>query len=149
MDVKVEKMTISDLKNIKDILQTEFDDFWNYKILEEELNSSNSYYLVAKAENELENEIVGFAGIKVVLDEADVMNIVVKKSKRNNKIGSLLLEHLISLAKNLNCKSLSLEVNEDNLPAINLYKKFGFEQIGIRKNYYEDKNGIVMVKYLT
>ena len=149
MDVKVEKMTISDLKNIKDILQTEFDDFWNYKILEEELNSSNSYYLVAKAENELENEIVGFAGIKVVLDEADVMNIVVKKSKRNNKIGSLLLEHLISLAKNLNCKSLSLEVNEDNLPAINLYKKFGFEQIGFRKNYYEDKNGIVMVKYLT
>lgn len=147
MDVKVEKMTISDLKNIKDILQTEFDDFWNYKILEEELNSSNSYYLVAKAENELENEIVGFAGIKVVLDEADVMNIVVKKSKRNNKIGSLLLEHLISLAKNLNCKSLSLEVNEDNLPAINLYKKFGFEQIGFRKNYYENKNGIVMIKY--
>ena len=77
------------------------------------------------------------------------MNIVVKKSKRNNKIGSLLLEHLISLAKKLNCKSLSLEVNEDNLPAINLYKKFGFEQIGFRKNYYEDKNGIVMVKYLT
>lgn len=147
MDIKVEKMTISDLKNIKDILQTEFDDFWNYNILEEELNLSNSYYLVAKSENELENEIVGFAGIKVVLDEADVMNIVVKKSKRNNKIGSLLLEHLISLAKNLNCKSLSLEVNEDNLPAINLYKKFGFEQIGFRKNYYEDKNGIVMIKY--
>lgn len=147
MDIKVEKMTISDLKNIKNILQTEFDDFWNYNILEEELNSSNSYYLVAKSENELENEIVGFAGIKVVLDEADVMNIVVKNSKRNNKIGSLLLEHLTSLSKKLNCKSLSLEVNEDNLPAINLYKKFGFEQIGFRKNYYEDKNGIVMIKY--
>ena len=143
MDIKIEKMTISDLKNIKDILQTEFDDFWNYKILEEELNSANSYYLVAKAEN----EIVGFAGIKVVLDEADIMNIVVKNSKRNNKIGSLLLEHLTSLSKKLNCKSLSLEVNEDNLPAINLYKKFGFEQIGFRKNYYEDKNGIVMIKY--
>ena len=49
MDIKIEKMTISDLKNIKDILQTEFDDFWNYKILEEELNSANSYYLVAKS----------------------------------------------------------------------------------------------------
>lgn len=147
MDIKIEKMTISDLKNIKDILQTEFDDFWNYKILEEELNSSNSHYIVAKAENELGTEIVGFAGIKVILDEADVMNIVVKNSKRNNKIGSLLLEHLTSLSKKLNCKSLSLEVNEDNLPAINLYKKFGFEQIGFRKNYYEDKNGIVMIKY--
>ena len=142
MNIKLEKMTVLDLKNIKDILQSEFDDFWNYKILEDELNSSNSYYIVAKSEN----EIVGFAGIKVVLDEADIMNIVVKKSKRNNKIGSLLLEHLISLAKNLNCKSLSLEVNEDNLPAISLYKKFGFEQVGFRKNYYDDKNGIVMVK---
>ena len=148
MDIKIEKMTISDLTSIKDILQTDFDDFWTYKILEDELNSPNSYYLVVKSQDKLHTDIVGFAGIKVILDEADIMNIVVKKSERNNHIGSFLLENLINLSKELNCKSLSLEVNEENIPAISLYKKFGFEQVGFRKNYYKNKNGIVMIKHL-
>ena len=76
------------------------------------------------------------------------MNIVVKKNYRNNGVGTLLLENLISLCNELNLQSLSLEVNEENLPAINLYKKFGFKDIGTRKNYYKDKNGIIMKKVL-
>ena len=141
MDIKVEKMTISDLKNIKNILQTEFDDFWNYNILKEELECLNSKYIIAKTND---GEIIGFAGIKVLIDTADIMNIVVKKSWRNQGVGNLLLNILISLCKDLNLLSLSLEVNEDNLPAIHLYEKFGFKNIGVRKNYYQDKNGIVM-----
>ena len=67
------------------------------------------------------------------------MNIVAKKSFRNNRVGTLLLEGLLSLCKTLNLSSISLEVNEENVYAIHLYKKFSFETVGIRKNYYQNK----------
>ena len=140
--IEVYKMSLNDLESIKEILISDFDDFWDYSILKDELSSTNSYYLVAKSDN----EILGFAGIKSVLDEADIMNIVVKKSKRNSGIGSLLLKNIIELCKTLNISTLFLEVNEKNIPAILLYKKFGFKEIGFRKNYYKENNAIVMKK---
>ena len=140
--IEVYKMSLTDLESIKEILVSDFDDFWNYSILKDELSNANSYYLVAK----LDNEILGFAGIKYVLNDADIMNIVVKKSKRKSGIGSLLLKNIIELCKKLNVSTLFLEVNEKNLPAISLYKKFGFKEIGFRKNYYKENNAIVMKK---
>ena len=140
-EVQITEMSLSDLENIKDILISDFDDFWNYNILKEELESSNSKYIIAKTND---GEIIGFAGIKIILDNADIMNIVVKKSWRKQGVGNLLLNNLISLCKELNLVSLSLEVNEDNLPAIHLYEKFGFKQVGVRKNYYCGKDGIMM-----
>ncbi len=140
--IEVYKMSLNDLESIKEILVSDFDDFWDYSILKDELSSTNSYYLVAKSDN----EILGFAGIKYVLNDADIMNIVVKKSKRKSGIGSLLLKNIIELCKKLNVSTLFLEVNEKNLPAISLYKKFGFEEVGFRKNYYKENNAIVMKK---
>ena len=140
--IEVYKMSLNDLESIKEILVSDFDDFWDYSILKDELSSTNSYYLVAKSDN----EILGFAGIKYVLNEADIMNIVVKKSKRKLGIGSLLLKNIIELCKTLNISTLFLEVNEKNIPAILLYKKFGFEEVGFRKNYYKENNAIVMKK---
>ena len=144
MNIEIEKMNLSDLKTIKDILITDFDDFWNYNILKEELQNENSSYIVAK----LGCEVVGFAGMKIVIDEADIMNIVTKKCYRNQGIGSLLLENLITMSHKLNLNSINLEVNEANAEAIHLYKKFEFQEIGIRKNYYNDKNAIIMQKKL-
>lgn len=144
MNIKITPMTLTDVNTIKNNLISDFDNFWTYQILKEELESENSSYLIAR----MNDEFIGFAGIKVVLDEADIMNIVIKKNYRNQGIGTLLLENLISLAKKLNLKSLSLEVSEKNLPAIHLYQKFGFESLGVRKNYYQDKNGIIMTKKL-
>ena len=140
-EIKIEEMSLSDLESIKDILISDFDDFWNYNILKEELESPNSKYIIAKTND---GEIIGFAGIKIILDSADIMNIVVKKSWRNQGVGNLLLSNLISICKISNLSSLSLEVNEDNLPAIHLYEKFGFKQVGVRKNYYQDKDGMIM-----
>ena len=97
MDIKIEKMTLTDLEAIQPILVHEFDDFWTYSILKEELQSNNSNYLIAK----LDKKIVGFAGIKIVLNEADIMNIVTKKSFRNQGLVTLLLQHLLSLCKEL------------------------------------------------
>ena len=144
-EIQIIEMSLFDLENIKDILISDFDDFWNYNILKEELESSNSKYIIAKTND---GEITGFAGIKIILDNADIMNIVVKKSWRNQGVGNLLLSNLISICKISNLSSLSLEVNEDNLLAIHLYEKFGFRQIGVRKNYYHGKNGIILSMFL-
>ena len=142
MDIKINTMKINDLENIKDILVTDFDDFWTYNILKDELASDNSKYIVAT----LNSEIVGFAGIKVAGDQADVMNIVTNKAYRKQGIGTLLLNSLISICKDLNLTSIFLEVNQNNYPAIILYESIGFKKIGIRKNYYKDNDGFVYLK---
>lgn len=133
--IEISKMSLEDFEGIKNILTSDFDNFWNEKILEDELKNENSYYIVAK----MNEEVIGFAGIKSVIDEADIMNIVTKKDSRGYGIGSILFKHLIDYAKNNGIKKLSLEVNENNLVAIHLYKKFGFEQIAKREKYY---NGV-------
>ena len=144
MDFTFKKMDIQDLEEIKDVLLSDFDDFWSYEVLSEELLSDSSLYIVAKKQN----EIIGFAGIKIIIDEADIMNIVVKKSYRNNGIGSLLLENLILISNKKNLNFINLEVDCKNTIAINLYKKFGFEEISLRKNYYKNNDAIIMKKKL-
>ena len=144
MDFTFKKMDIQDLEEIKDVLLSDFDDFWSYEVLIEELLSDSSLYIVAKKQN----EIIGFAGIKIIIDEADIMNIVVKKSYRNNGIGSLLLENLILISNKKNFNFIDLEVDCKNTIAINLYKKFGFEEISLRKNYYKNNDAMIMKKKL-
>jgi len=144
-NVEISNMQLSDLDLIANNLETNFDDFWNYNVFKQELINSNSKYLVAK----INNDVIGFAGIIPILDEADISNIVVHKNFRNKKIGTLLLEKLLDLAISLNLKNLNLEVRESNLVAITLYKKFGFEECGIRKKYYNNaENAILMRKKL-
>ena len=74
------------------------------------------------------------------------MNIVVKKDFRNQGIGTLLLTNLLHFAKKSHLTSITLEVMDENYSAIHLYKKLGFETTGIRKNYYQNKDGIIMIK---
>ena len=143
-NIKIEVMTLDDLESIKDILASDFDKFWNYNVFKSELQNENSKYLVAK----LNTEIIGFAGIKIILDEADVMNIVIKKIYRNQGVGTLLLNEIILLCKKLNLNSISLEVNEINSSAIHLYENFGFKKVGDRKKYYNGSNAILMKKKL-
>ena len=73
------------------------------------------------------------------------MNIVIKKEKRKQGIGSLLLEKLISISKELEAISITLEVNCNNLPAINLYKKFDFQEVGSRKKYYNNTDDALIM----
>lgn len=137
-------MTLEDYEKIKDILIEEFDDFWRPSILESELKSENSKYIVAK-EN---GNIVGFAGIWFSPIDAEITNIVTKKTERKRGIGTLLLGKLIEMAKEAEKDNISLEVNENNISAGMLYESAGFEVVGIRKNYYNGKdNAIIMTKY--
>lgn len=139
--IKILPMTEADIEEISPNFQTEFDEFWNINNLKNDFQNPNSTYFVAK----LDNEIVGFAGFLNICDEANIMNIVTKINKRHLGIGSKLLSQLITSAHEQNCKSITLEVNEHNAPAIHLYEKFNFKRIGLRKKYYNNKdNAIIM-----
>ncbi len=141
--IEISTMMLNDLEQIKKNLQTDFDDFWNFEIFKEELVNNNSMYLVLR----YENEIVSFGGIKFILDEADIMNIVTKKDKRNQGFAKFLLNKLITIAEKQNCKTITLEVDENNLPAIKLYKDFEFKEVGKRKNYYKNGNTAILMTY--
>ena len=76
------------------------------------------------------------------------MNIAVKKEFRRQHVGTELLEFLVAEAKKENKNCITLEVREDNVPAIELYKKLEFDEIGRRKKYYEKLyDAIIMTKF--
>lgn len=144
MEIKIEKMTINHLEQIKDILEEQFDNFWTESVLKKELENPASTYIVAIDE---QNNVVGYAGIWQPIDEAHITNIVTKKDKRKNKIGTRMLEELIKISKNRKLKNITLEVNVNNIPAINLYKKYKFEEVGIRKKYYNNTEDAIIMTY--
>jgi len=146
-NIQIFNMTIQDLESISYILESHFDDFWNATTLKNELLNPNSKYIVAK----LHNEIIGFAGIWSSVDDVHITNIVVNKNFRRQNIGSLMLSKLIELAKlKPNISSITLEVNSNNISAIKLYEKFGFNVVGLRKNYYNNiDDAIIYTKCLT
>lgn len=145
MKIKIEKMTKEHLEQIKDILQEQFDEFWNSNVLNNELNNPLSEYIVAICEE----EVVGYAGLWQSIDEGHITNIVTKKDKRGNNIGAQMLEQIIILAKKKNLKNVTLEVNEHNEIAIKLYKKYNFIEVGKRKKYYNNiDDAIIMTLHL-
>lgn len=136
--ISIETMQTSDLDHL-DI--SKFDDFWNIDILKDELKSQNSEFVCAK----IENKVVGFAGIKIVLDTADIMNIAVKEDYRRQGIATLLLNNILDICNEKNIKTINLEVNEENFSAIQLYQKFGFKENGRRKKYYDNKFDAILM----
>lgn len=138
-NIIIENMKISDLENLE---ISDFDDFWNMDILKDELTSETSQFICAK----FENKVVGFAGIKIILDEADIMNIAIKEDYRRQGIATLLLNHILDFCKEKGIKTIHLEVNEKNFSAISLYQKFGFEECGRRKQYYDNKYDAILMK---
>lgn len=140
-NIKISKMTINDLIIIKNNLLTDFDNFWTFDVLKNELESKNSLYFIAR----LNDEIVGFTGIKIILDECELMNIVTKKAYRKNGVGNLLLNVIINKAKELKLTKINLEVSNTNVTAINLYKKAGFKEVGLRNKYYNNENSAILM----
>ncbi len=139
--IEVHTMQLSDLEEIQDCLQTDFDDFWTFEIFKGELVNTTSSYLVLR----YEGEIVCFGGIKIILDEANIMDIVTKKKKRNQGFARILLNELITIAKEENCSTMTLEVREHNLPAIHLYEQFDFQEVGRRKHYYRNGDTAILM----
>lgn len=115
---------------------------WSENSFLNEVSNPLSHYVIARSDN----KIVGYAGFWEVVDEGQITNIAVLKEYRRQKIAEKMLEELLKKAYSKKLVSLSLEVRESNVAAINLYQKFNFKTVGVRKNYYKNptENAVLM-----
>jgi len=88
-----------------------------------------------------ENDIIGYYIALFALDECELLNITVTSEQQKNGFGELMLKDLFSECRKANIVNIFLEVRRSNLLAIRLYKKIGFNEVGIRNNYYQNKDG--------
>jgi len=92
------------------------------------------------------NNYIGFIQYSIIYDRAELDYIYVDDKFRSSGIGSKLMNYMIEDVKNNNCLNISLEVENSNINAINLYKKYNFKEVAVRKNYYQGKDGILMIR---
>ena len=130
----VRYMEIDDLDQVMPIENDCFSVPWTRKGFFTFLTRKDSMFLVA----EEKGEILGYCGILMVLDEADVTNVAVRKDRRKEGIGGFLMKSLILLAEEQGIVTFHLEVRESNLSARRLYERLGFYTDGLRKGYYTD-----------
>ena len=130
----IRKMQISDVDELYDIEKKSFANPWPKENLIKDLKTKPNlkHYIAEK-----DGKVVGFYIARQVLDQLELFSIAVDEGYKNLGIGTSLLSHLIEKSLANNIKEIWLEVSTINTPAINLYKSFGFEVMGIRKNYYQ------------
>ena len=88
-----------------------------------------------------EDDIIGYYVALFALDECELLNITIKSEQQKKGFGELMLKDLFSECRKANIINIFLEVRKSNLLAIHLYKKIGFNEVGIRNNYYQNKDG--------
>ncbi|MEG2484710.1 MAG: ribosomal protein S18-alanine N-acetyltransferase [Clostridia bacterium] len=145
MNVQIEQAEIKDLEDIFEIENASFATPMARESLVEDLSSvDNTYYILAK----LMGKTVGFAGIRLMYDHADVISIAVLDSYRGKHIGAALLEALNVKCIALDFEKIFLEVRVSNAVAISLYRQAGYVDISIRKEYYTDnlEDALIMMK---
>lgn len=118
-------------------------------------NNQKRYYCVvfeAGVESNSPGEILGHAILSTVADEASVINIAVSPKAQRQRIGYQLMENILQYAQDKGCVEVFLEVRESNRPAFTMYHQFGFNEVGVRHNYYPSKQGredaILLASYL-
>ena len=111
-----------------------FSDPWSEKSIASELENPLSLWLVAE-EN---GRVWGYVGSQTVLDESDMMTVAVDPGFRRQGIARTLIETLIAELSKMGSRCLRLEVRVSNENARALYARMGFQQLGLRKNYYHN-----------
>ena len=117
---------------------------WSETQLSDVLYSDDAVFIVAEDE---EGNVIGYAGLTTVLDEGYINNIAVEEAARKHGVASALLDVFVRFAA-INLSFLTLEVRKSNAPAIALYEKFGFQQLGIRKGFYSHprEDAVIMTR---
>lgn len=143
--MKLRKMTLEDISQVAEIEKQCFSLPWSRKEIEKTFLSDNVLFIVA----EIKGIIVAYVGIIIVLEEANIINIATHINYRRLGIAKGLLETLLSEARKIGVNDITLEVRQSNSSAIDLYKSFGFESAGIRRNFYNQppEDAIIMWKY--
>jgi len=135
--IVVDRMTMDDLPAVHVIERESFRTPWPAHAYRHELeNNRLAQYVVARCGD----EIVGFAGMWLLVDEAHVTTFATRRAWRRQGIGERLLLALLDLAAGRGAHEATLEVRPSNLAARRLYEKYGFKVVGVRPRYYSDNN---------
>lgn len=141
----IRKMTIEDVPKVHEIELATFPSPWTLDSFYYEMEQNQfSHYLVA----EVDGEIIGFCGLWLVIDAAQITNVAVLEKMRGRKIGQALMLEAMRIAKESGMEVMSLEVRVSNEVAQNLYRKLKFKDGGIRKGYYADNNEDALVMWV-
>jgi ribosomal-protein-alanine N-acetyltransferase len=137
MTIVVDRMKVEDLEAVHVIERESFSTPWPAHAYQHELeNNRLAHYIVARCGDQL----VGFAGMWLLVDEAHVTTFATRRAWRRQGIGERLLLALLDLAAARGAHEATLEVRPSNLPARRLYEKYGFKVVGVRTRYYTDNN---------
>ncbi|MBC3952838.1 MULTISPECIES: ribosomal protein S18-alanine N-acetyltransferase [Pseudomonas] len=128
-------MTEADLDAVLKIEYAAFTHPWTRGIF---LDGLKSYEIWLMFEG---SQQVGHGVVQVIIDEAHLLNITVKPESQGRGLGLRLLEHLMSRAYQLNARECFLELRDSNRAAYRLYERFGFNEIGRRRDYYPVAGG--------
>lgn len=142
--IRLEQMTSAHVAQIAQLEKLCFSDPWSENSVASELNNRLSLWLVAMDGD----TVAGYVGSQSVLDGADMMNIAVHPDYRRQSIGRTLVLALCDALREKGVQFLMLEVRQSNAPAIALYEQLGFEQVGLRPNYYRNpkENALILRK---
>lgn len=128
----VRSMKLDDIQAVADIEKQCFSQPWSEKSFEDSISREDTIFLVCE-----EEVITGYIGMYLSFDEASITNVAVSPAFRKKGCGEHLVAAAKKAAKEANAETIFLEVRVSNEPAISLYKKMGFESLGIRKKFYE------------
>ena len=144
LSLKISPMVHSHIDGVALIEKECFSTPWTKDGIESELSNENARFFVA----EYMGETAGYLGMHIVLDECYIANVAVREKFRRKGIADKLLSVGEEKAKEESCAFISLEVRVSNEKAIALYKKRGYNEVGIRKNFYSDptENALIMTK---
>ena len=120
-------------------------DNFTYKLTEKEFSTNPYLKIITFVEKD---KVIGFLLYSLIYDRIEIEQFEVITKERGRGIGDKLLKYLIEKYKDSDIKNITLEVKEDNIIAINLYKKYGFKNVSTREKYYDGINGLLMGKTL-
>lgn len=147
LDITIEPMKEDDLIEVVKIERDTFKDAWSERMFLSELrdNKGFSFFLSAK----LSGRVIGYGGIWIAGNEAQLMNLAVSSDYRSKRVGTNLLCSLLNLVKRMGIEDVFLEVRASNLRAQKFYRRFGFAVIDRRKRYYPDKEDALVMHLRT
>ena len=136
----IRRMKKRDLAHVVKLEKSIYPQPWAAAVFTEELSLLNRHYLVL----ELGNAIVGYGGLLLVADDAHVTTIAIDPASRRRGLGTILMLALVDAALAAGARHLTLEVRVSNEGARQMYQRFGFAPVGVRKDYYRDEDALVM-----
>ena len=140
-NINIRLLTEEFLPQVIKIDELCFGGLWSIETYKREIRSPNSCLLILTIDdNQKQNQVIGIGCFWAILEEAHITLLAVHPDFQSQGLGKLILENLLSQAKEKSLERATLEVAESNSKAISLYQKFGFKEAGRRKKYYKATN---------